>query len=33
MENDQFIKPERVSDGDYLVSFHSARKGVIKTMV
>ena len=27
MENDQFIKPERVSDGDYLVSFHSARKG------
>ena len=27
MESDQFIKPERVSDGDYLVSFHSARKG------
>ena len=27
MENDQFIKPERVLDGDYLVSFHSAQKG------
>ena len=27
MENDQFIKPERVLDGNYLVSFHSVRKG------
>ena len=27
MENDQFIKPERVLDGNYLVSFHSAQKG------
>ena len=27
MENDQFIKPERILDGNYLVSFHSAQKG------
>jgi len=33
MENDQFIKPERVLDGNYLVSFRSVRKGAIKTMV
>ena len=27
MKDDQFIKPERVLDGEYRVSFHSVQKG------